>query len=45
VLANAVIGYIQEARAEKAIEALAQAMTTEATVIRAGQRHRIMRQN
>ena len=45
VLVNAVIGYIQVARAEKAIEALAQAMTTEATVIRAGQRHRIMRQN
>ena len=41
VLVNVVIGYIQEARAEKAIEALAKAMTTEATVIRAGQRQRI----
>ncbi len=41
VLINVIIGYIQEAKAEKAIEALAQAMTTEATVIRAGQRQRI----
>jgi cation-transporting P-type ATPase F len=41
VLINVVIGYIQEAKAEKAIEALAQAMTTEATVIRAGRRQRI----
>ncbi len=41
VLVNAVIGYIQESRAERAIEALAQAMTTEATVIRAGKTQRI----
>jgi cation-transporting ATPase F len=41
VLINAVIGYVQEARAEKAIEALAQAMTTETTVVRAGQAQRI----
>ena len=41
VLINAVIGYVQEARAEKAIEALAQAMTTEATVIRAGETQRV----
>jgi Ca2+-transporting ATPase len=41
VLINAVIGYVQEAKAEKAIEALAQAMTTEATVIRAGERTRL----
>lgn len=41
VLVNAIIGFIQEARAERAIEALAQAMTTEATVIRAGKTQRI----
>ncbi len=41
VLVNAVIGFIQESRAERAIEALAQAMTTEATVIRAGKTQRI----
>lgn len=41
VLVNVVIGYLQENKAEKAIEALAQAMTTEATVIRTGQRQRI----
>ncbi len=36
VLVNAVIGYIQEARAEESITALAKTMTTEATVIRSG---------
>jgi cation-transporting P-type ATPase F len=41
VLVNVIISYVQEAKAEKAIEALAQAMTTEATVIRAGKRQRI----
>jgi cation-transporting ATPase F len=41
VLINAVIGYVQESRAEKAIEALAQAMTTETTVIRAGEAQRV----
>ncbi len=41
VLVNAIIGFIQESRAEQAIEALAQAMTTEATVIRAGKMQRI----
>ncbi len=34
VLLNGVISYIQEARAEKAIQALSQSMTTEATVVR-----------
>ncbi|HPH98515.1 MAG TPA: HAD-IC family P-type ATPase [Anaerolineaceae bacterium] len=41
VLANTVIGFIQEAKAEKAIEALAQTLTTETTVIRAGEKQRI----
>ncbi|MFO7697772.1 MAG: HAD-IC family P-type ATPase [Anaerolineae bacterium] len=41
VLINAVIGFMQEAKAENAIQALAQAMTTEATVIRAGERVRL----
>lgn len=41
VLVNAVIGYIQESRAEAAIESLAQTMTTEATVTRAGKTTRL----
>lgn len=41
VLVNAIVGYAQEARAEKAIEALAQAMTTEATVVRSGEARRV----
>jgi cation-transporting ATPase F len=41
VLVNAVIGYLQESKAEQAIEALAQAMTAEATVQRSGQTQRI----
>ena len=36
VLINAVIGYLQECKAEQAIEALAKTMVTEATVVRAG---------
>ncbi len=36
VLINAVIGYIQESRAEQSIAALMKTMTTEAAVIRAG---------
>ena len=36
VLANAVIGFIQEARAEESIAALARSMTTEAEAVRAG---------
>ncbi len=41
VLVNAIIGFIQEAKAVKAIEALARTMTTEATVLRAGEKQRI----
>ncbi len=41
VLVNAFIGFIQEAKAVKAIEALARTMKTEATVLRAGEKQRI----
>ncbi len=41
VLVNAIIGFVQESKAEKAIEALAQVMTSEATVQRSGQTVRI----
>jgi len=38
---NAVIGYLQEAKAERAIEALAKMVVTEATVRRGGEKSRI----
>jgi len=41
VLVNVILGYIQESRAEKAIEALARTMTMEATVVRDGKTIRI----
>jgi cation-transporting P-type ATPase F len=41
VVLNAIVGYFQESKAEKAIEALAQMVVTEATVRRDGQRHRV----
>ena len=41
VVINASIGYLQEAKAVKAIEALSRAMTVEATVVRDGQRIRL----
>ncbi len=41
VLVNALIGFIQEAKALKAIDALAKAVTSEATVVRDGKKQRI----
>lgn len=41
VLANALVGFLQESRALKAIDALARSMTTEAVVLRDGRKHRI----
>ncbi len=41
VLVNAIIGYIQEAKALKAIEALARSMEGMATVLRAGEKHTV----
>ena len=41
VLVNAIIGYIQESKAESALAALADTMVAEATVLRNGQKKRI----
>ncbi len=41
VLVNALVGYVQEARAEKAVEALAHMVRTEATVRRDGRKQRV----
>ena len=41
VLANAAIGFVQEARAERALDALAAMMTVDAHVIRDGSRRRV----
>jgi len=41
VLINAWIGYLQEAKAERAIEALARSLVTESNVVRAGQTVRV----
>ena len=41
VLVNAIVGFIQEQRAVKAIDALARSMSIETTVLRAGERRRI----
>lgn len=41
VLINAIVGYIQESRAEKAIDALAKMVPTEATARRGGRRLRL----
>ena len=41
VVLNALVGYFQEARAVAAIDALTKSMTTEATVVRAGEQLRL----
>ncbi len=41
VIVNAVVGFLQEAKAERAIEALAGMVRTEATVLRDGRRQRV----
>ena len=41
VLVNAIIGYIQESKAENALAALADTMVADATVIRSGEKKRI----
>ncbi len=41
VLVNAIIGFVQEYRATRAIEALARSMTTQATVLRDGSKRRV----
>jgi len=41
VLVNALVGFLQESKAAKALEALAKTMTTPATVLRASQKTRI----
>lgn len=41
VLVNAIIGFVQEAKAVKAIEALSHSMTSTATVLRSGERRQI----
>jgi cation-transporting ATPase F len=41
VLVNAMIGYLQEGKAEAALAALARALATEATVVRDGRRRRM----
>lgn len=41
VLINAIVGYLQESKAERAIEALSSLVVTEATVLRDGHRQRV----
>ena len=41
VLLNAIIGFVQESKAANALDALSRSLTTEATVLRAGERHRV----
>lgn len=41
VLINAIIGFVQEGKAEKALEAVRSMLASHATVLRGGERHRI----
>jgi magnesium-transporting ATPase (P-type) len=41
VLLNAVIGFVQESKAASALDALSRSLSTEATVVRAGERRRL----
>jgi Ca2+-transporting ATPase len=41
VLVNAIVGFVQESKALKAIDALVRSMTTEAVVLRGGQKRRV----
>ncbi|MCG8652777.1 MAG: HAD-IC family P-type ATPase, partial [Pirellulales bacterium] len=45
VMVNALIGFIQESKAIRAIEALSGAMSSDATVLRGGQKHRVAAQD
>ncbi len=45
ILLNSIIGFIQESKALKAIDALSRAMVSETTVIRAGDRRKIAARN
>ncbi|OMQ14398.1 hypothetical protein A7K94_0216905 [Modestobacter sp. VKM Ac-2676] len=45
VLANAVIGFVQESRAEQALDALMDMVRTETTVVRDGARRRVRRRS
>ena len=45
VLVNAVIGYVQESKAINALDALSRSMTSEATVLRAGERRYVHAQD
>lgn len=44
VLANAIIGFIQEGKAEKAMDAIRQMLAPHASVLRSGKRHSIARE-
>jgi Ca2+-transporting ATPase len=41
VLVNAIVGFLQESKALRAIEALARSMTTDATLVRGGKKRRV----